>query len=1106
MDQGRDSSLRAKAAKAAAENAASRSRRSFLRRLVGSFGSWWVWALVAILAVYLGFIYRPAVRPYAFEIGGGPGLRPDFPAPTRHFRLLIKDADGRRVSPRGLQVSKILTNWQVAPPIPESTGRAVMSEVYQSGDGEYVVAFRVTKGVPSGHSLRFTASYVDRLADFSVEPVEYAIAGPLHEPSCIAPVHPMLWKEVLGCPRTFPQLQEDLDAFSTIDLAKLRSSIPRVLAKSSATSIIHYVIKNNKVFRKAYGPFPAFSRFSDMVFHQLAAKVKLPDVEFLLNVGDWPLVAKTWGDARVPVFSWCGSTETFDIVLPQWDVSRSTVAGNSDSNPDLLAAQGWGNNPWESRDPRAAFRGRDSNPIRVKLAQLSSRHPDLLDVAITSWENDENFEIEEELGGGRKVFLKLSDFSKYKYVLSLDGTVAAYRNPYMLSSGSLTLKHDSPYYEWYQHELTPWRHFVPFDGTGEDLLSKLQWAKEHDQEAKSIAANARDYAKTHLLPERVLCYYFQALEAYFKKQDGTPTVTDDMVWVSPPQRPSLDTCNSRESFHELSDYPIVPLHPSTFESFIQSADKDMVVIVHSSFCNQSARLLPRFLLLARAYKAAGADLMFASADTFSLQFPGGWLKASEGPRLFFVSHGTKTPEQLKGKLSVAAAVSFINSKLANVQQHIVAPKEEAEVLSDPIPDKNEGPVKQVVAANFDELVLKSNKDVLLMVSAPWCEHCKEIKPAYFRFAQAVARTPSASAILEVAKMNGTTNEITHKGFNVTGYPTIWFIRKGEQVPRPFSGRRTEQGFLEFVKAHATDAIKLEEIKLPERHIDTAGQRNLQASKASPVVQIDYDSFYAHIVDGSKDTLLLIYAPWCGHCKKLDPIYEEFGKLVADSKSSSELVVAKMDGTANKLPEEKYQITGFPTVWFFKKGSDTPIKFMGERTTKGLASFVQQHSATKLAIDVPPPSAPELVSQPAPAKNDGPVKVVDVLLLVYAPWCGHCKKLDPIYEEFGKLVADSKSSSELVVAKMDGTANKLPEEKIRQQADIPCCGATTRITEAHPVCIWYGWHYDFSILSSTWGDPCSDDGNCALVTVISQQRVTINVDDAGAKVAARVRAP
>lgn len=97
-------------------------------------------------------------------------------------------------------------------------------------------------------------------------------------------------------------------------------------------------------------------------------------------------------------------------------------------------AQGWGRSPWKARDSRAVFRGRDSNAVRVKLAQLSARHPELLDVAITSWENDDYIEAEEQLGGGRKTYLKLNEFSKYKYILALDGTVAAYRNPYLLSS------------------------------------------------------------------------------------------------------------------------------------------------------------------------------------------------------------------------------------------------------------------------------------------------------------------------------------------------------------------------------------------------------------------------------------------------------------------------------------------------------------------------------------------------------------------------------------------------------------------------------------------------------------------------------------------------
>lgn len=137
--------------------------------------------------------------------------------------------------------------------------------------------------------------------------------------------------------------------------------------------------------------------------------------------------------------------------------------------------------------------------------------------------------------------------------------------------------------------------------------------------------------------------------------------------------------------------------------------QDVVVIAHSTFCNQSARLFPRLVVMARAYKAAGANLMFASADTFSMQYPLNWLRTEDGPKLFFLPLGAKTPEHLNGKMNVAAAISFINSKLPNTQLRIAVPKEAPETFSDPLPKTNDGPVKQIVADNFDELVLNSSK-------------------------------------------------------------------------------------------------------------------------------------------------------------------------------------------------------------------------------------------------------------------------------------------------------------------------------------------------------------------------------------------------------------
>ena len=54
-------------------------------------------------------------------------------------------------------------------------------------------------------------------------------------------------------------------------------------------------------------------------------QVKLPDAEFFINLGDWPLEKRAASDSPLPILSWCGSDETRDIVMPTYDVTESTM-------------------------------------------------------------------------------------------------------------------------------------------------------------------------------------------------------------------------------------------------------------------------------------------------------------------------------------------------------------------------------------------------------------------------------------------------------------------------------------------------------------------------------------------------------------------------------------------------------------------------------------------------------------------------------------------------------------------------------------------------------------------------------------------------------------
>lgn len=87
-------------------------------------------------------------------------------------------------------------------------------------------------------------------------------------------------------------------------------------------------------------------------------------------------------------------------------------------------------------------------------------------------------------------------------------------------------------------------------------------------------------------------------------------------------------------------------------------------------------------------------------------------------------------------------------------------------------------------------------------------------------------------------------------------------------------------------------------------------------------------------DENKDVFVEFYAPWCGHCKQLAPIWDELGDKFADR---DDVVIAKMDSTANEVEDVKVQ--SFPTLKFFPKGSQEIVDYSGERTLEALEKYV-----------------------------------------------------------------------------------------------------------------------------------------------------------------------
>lgn len=115
------------------------------------------------------------------------------------------------------------------------------------------------------------------------------------------------------------------------------------------------------------------------------------------------------------------------------------------------------------------------------------------------------------------------------------------------------------------------------------------------------------------------------------------------------------------------------------------------------------------------------------------------------------------------------------------------------------------------------------------------------------------------------------------------------------------------------------------------------------SNDEPVKVVVGDTFNDLVLNNDKFVLLESYAPWCGHCKQLDPTYKELAEYLADV---NDLVIAKMDATLNEHPS--LTIRGFPTINFYKPGSkNNPDIYNGERDLDALLKYLEEQMDRKL---------------------------------------------------------------------------------------------------------------------------------------------------------------
>ena len=116
---------------------------------------------------------------------------------------------------------------------------------------------------------------------------------------------------------------------------------------------------------------------------------------------------------------------------------------------------------------------------------------------------------------------------------------------------------------------------------------------------------------------------------------------------------------------------------------------------------------------------------------------------------------------------------------------------------------------------------------------------------------------------------------------------------------------------------------------------------------SPALNILSDADFESRVGAGGTWLIKFYAPWCGHCKRLAPTWNELATTLAAEGSDAH--IAKIDCTVHRETCTKMEVKGYPTLLGFKDGAvsaSASIKYPGGRDLASLKSWVTENTPAK----------------------------------------------------------------------------------------------------------------------------------------------------------------
>uniref|UniRef100_A0A1A8EQE7 Protein disulfide-isomerase A6 n=1 Tax=Nothobranchius korthausae TaxID=1143690 RepID=A0A1A8EQE7_9TELE len=230
-------------------------------------------------------------------------------------------------------------------------------------------------------------------------------------------------------------------------------------------------------------------------------------------------------------------------------------------------------------------------------------------------------------------------------------------------------------------------------------------------------------------------------------------------------------------------------------------------------------------------------------------------------------------------------------------------------------------VIELTPSNFNREVIQSDSLWLVEFYAPWCGHCQSLAPEWKKAATAL------KGIVKVGAVDADQHKSLGGQYGVRGFPTIKIFGANKNKPEEYQGGRSSQAIVDGAMNALRTLVK-------ERLSGKSGgsgysKQQSGAGDKKDVIELTDDNFDKLVLESGDVWMVEFFAPWCGHCKNLEPEWTAAATAVKEQ-TKGKVHLGAVDATVHQGLASRYEIRGFPTIKIFRKGEE-PEDYQGGRS-------------------------------------------------------------------------------------------------------------------------------------------------------------------------------